>query len=102
MRLQAAHDQKNLTDIRLFTTPLVFSEIQMQLQEANEQVHETKILNVSAEFLDTVQEGQVTTNSVRFLAKMQEGEHSPIIDVNEIWHFQKSQSGWVVAGIQQA
>src|SRR5262249_47432158 len=51
LRLQAAWDAKNLADIREFTTPEVFAEIRMQMDEGKGAVDSTEVLDLDATLL---------------------------------------------------
>jgi predicted lipid-binding transport protein (Tim44 family) len=103
IRLQTAYDQKNLADLRQFTTPQVFAEIQLQLQERGDASNVTEVLSLDAVVLDLNEEANVIMASVRFNASIREEIGAHPIAVTEIWHFQKRlpQPDWVVAGIQQ-
>jgi predicted lipid-binding transport protein (Tim44 family) len=103
IRLQAAYDQKNLQDIRQFTAPVVFAEIQLQLQERGDQENITDVISLDAELLDIVAHGQSQIASVRFTGLLREDNHPVNTVLNEIWHFEKSgaSSQWVVSGVQQ-
>src|SRR3990167_10457531 len=46
IRLQAANDAGNLDDIRAFTTPEMFAEIQMDIRERNGATQETRVLDL--------------------------------------------------------
>lgn len=101
IRLQAAYDQKNLQDIQEFTTPEVFAEIKMQLDERGNEVNRTEVINLNVELLDTSEQTGSTLVSVRFTGSIKEEDSINTLD--EIWHFQKSNrdNNWVVAGLQQ-
>lgn len=103
IRLQAAYDQKNLADLRQFTSPQVFAEIQLQLQERGDASNITEVVSVDATMLDLNEEGNDIIASVRFNASIREEVGAQPVAVTEIWHFQKRlpQPDWVVAGIQQ-
>lgn len=99
IRLQAAYDNKNLNDIRQFTTPEVFAEIQLQIQERGNAVNVTDVVSIQAELAEN--NGDYV--SVRFSGYIKESEHESPVAITEIWHFTKDQSSteWKVAGIQQ-
>jgi len=111
IRLQAAYDQKNLNDIREFTTPEVFAEIKLQFDERGIAENKTDIISLEADLLDvenqpqsiygTEMQGMIA--SVRFNGMIQEDRDLPASAVNEIWHFKKEVGSlrWVVAGVQQ-
>jgi predicted lipid-binding transport protein (Tim44 family) len=112
IRLQAAYDQKNLQDIREFTSPEVFAEIQLQLQEQGNVENKTDVVSLQAELLDVATESQMISGadmqsmvaSVRFNGLIQEDRNEPAASINEVWHFKKDVASlrWIVAGVQQA
>jgi predicted lipid-binding transport protein (Tim44 family) len=103
IRMQTAYDEKNLTDIREFTAPQIFAEIQMQLQERGDEPNFTEVVSVDASIMEVAKELQSDIASVLFTAQIRESKESPIENVKEIWHFRKDvfHSAWKVAGIQQ-
>ncbi len=104
MRLQAANDAGNLDDIREFTTPEVFAEIQMDIRERNGATQETRVLDLAADVRDVAEEGNRYIVSVHFSGRVQEDGADPE-DINEIWHLTKPRQGsggWTLAGIQQS
>lgn len=104
IRLQAANDRKDLDDIREYTTPEVFAEIALQMQERGDAVQKTDVLNLDALVLEVVEEGDLTIASVRFTGEMSENGGKPET-FDEIWNVQRDtrneKSGWLLAGIQQ-
>ena len=52
IRLQAANDRKDLNDIREYTTPEMFAEVSMQLQERGDAPQKTDVVAVNAELLE--------------------------------------------------
>lgn len=102
IRLQAAYDTKNLSDVQEFTIPEIFAEIRLQMQERGEEKNFTDVVTLNAELLEVVNEGAVEIASVLFSGLIREAENMPAESFKEIWHFQKNrQSSWLVAGIQQ-
>ncbi|MEW5942642.1 MAG: Tim44-like domain-containing protein [Pseudomonadota bacterium] len=106
IRLQAANDAGDLNDIREFTTPEMFAEISLQIQERGGKPQKTDVVTMIAEMVEVVTEGDLVIASVRFRGLIREEEHGPADPFNEIWHVQKSLSQpnatWRIAGIQQA
>lgn len=108
LRLQAAYDQKDMHDLKQFTAPQVFAEIQMQLQERGEAVNKTEVSSLTAELLEIITEmeynQEIRTASVRFSGMVKESPSEPAAAFVEVWHFQSkpNSSDWLVAGIQQA
>lgn len=104
IRLQAAYDQKNLDDLRQFTSPEVFAEIQLQFHERGEEENKTNVVQLNAEVLDVTTEMQTTVATVRFSGLIQENQNESAALFNEMWHFKKEVANqhWMVSGIQQA
>lgn len=105
IRLQEAYDRGDLQDIREYTAPEVFAEIQLQVQERGAAKNKTDVLQLNAEMADVVTEGDLVIASVRFTGMVREAEGAAPSALNEIWHIQKSakdqNASWFVAGIQQ-
>lgn len=105
IRLQAASDNRNLDDIRAFTTPEVYAEIAMQFAELGDQPSRTDVVELNAEVLDVAEEGNAYIVSVRFSGMLREDAEAAPEAFREIWHLAKpvrGEDGWRVAGIQQA
>jgi predicted lipid-binding transport protein (Tim44 family) len=104
IRLQAANDRKDLNDIREYTTPEMFAEISMQMQERDDTPQKTDVISIDADLLQVVNEGDFAIASVRFTGQLRENDVTPE-SVDEIWHVQKNlrddKSVWLLAGIQQ-
>ncbi|CAM2955389.1 Tim44 domain-containing protein [Legionella worsleiensis] len=102
IRLQAAYDSKNLQDIQTFTTPEVFAEIKMQLDERGNEPNKTEIIHLNAELLDVSRQTLSNIASVRFTGSIKENNEA-IAPLDEIWHFYQftNTKEWVVGGIQQ-
>ncbi len=101
IRLQADYDSKNLADIREFTTPEVFAEVQLQLQERGNETNVTEVVDINAQLVDCDEAAK--TASVLFSGYIREQQNAEPVYVKEQWHFQKNMfnSNWIVAGIQQ-
>lgn len=103
IRLQAASDKGDLTDIREYTTPEVYAEVAMQIQERNGAASHTEVMTVNAELLDFITEADQYITSVRFYGTLRE-DGGPTESFDEIWHIQRAVNGdnnWYIAGIQQ-
>jgi predicted lipid-binding transport protein (Tim44 family) len=104
IRLQAANDAKDINDVREYTTPEVFAEISLQMQERGNAVQKTEVIAINAELLEVANEGPYSIASVRFTGQLSEN-NGPLENVDEIWHIQKNlqdaNSAWLLAGIQQ-
>lgn len=105
LRLQAANDAGNLDEIRACTTPQMFAEIKLTLEERGSGRQEVDVLALNASVLDVVEEPHRYLVSVRFSGQIREDRAMAAEPFDEIWHLSKpthGQEGWVVAGIQQA
>lgn len=104
IRLQVANDTGNLDDIREFTTPEMFAEIKMDIDERKGAAQETDVQSVEAELLDVITESSRHIASVRFHGLISEQKGAPAEHFNEVWHLVKpldGSRGWSIAGIQQ-
>lgn len=104
IRLQAANDRKDLNDIREYTSPEMFAEISMQIQERDSTPQKTDVVSIQAQLLEVLNEGDLAIASVRFTGLLSENNGTPE-NVDEIWHVQKNlhdeKAVWLLAGIQQ-
>ncbi|MBC7945911.1 MAG: Tim44 domain-containing protein, partial [Burkholderiales bacterium] len=105
IRLQAANDARDLNDIRDYTTPEMYAELAMEMQERGDVAQKTEVVQLDASMLDVVTEGELAIASVRFSGLIRETESGPAEPFDEVWHVEKSQrdpkSVWLIAGIQQ-
>lgn len=104
VRLQAANDRGDMEDIRLFSTPEVAAEIQLQFQERQRVSQQTDIVQLAADLLDVSTEASRYVASVRFHGQLREDAQNSPAAFSEVWHLVKplsGASGWQVAGIQQ-
>lgn len=107
-RLQAANDARDINDIREFTTPEMFAEISMQIQERGNVAQRTEIVNMDAVLLEVVREETRTIASVRFTGQYRDvanGANGPVESLDEVWHVVQRRdipnASWLLAGIQQ-
>ena len=104
IRLQAANDRKDLDDIREYTTPEMFAEVSMQMQERGDAAQKTDVVAISTDLLEVATEGDLAIASVRMSGQLREN-NGAAESVDEIWHVQKNlkddKSVWLLAGIQQ-
>lgn len=104
IRLQAAHDEANLDDIREFTTPEMFAEIRLQITEHHTPGQRTDVMDLNSEVIEVVEEDSRYIVSVRFSGLIREQQDAAPVEFDEVWHLTKSKTdnrGWVIAGIQQ-
>jgi predicted lipid-binding transport protein (Tim44 family) len=104
IRLQAANDRKDLDDIREYTTPEMFAEVSMQMQERGDAAQKTDVVSISTDLLEVATEGDLAIASVRMSGQLREN-NGAAESFDEIWHVQKNlkddKSVWLLAGIQQ-
>jgi len=104
IRLQAAWDKADINDIREFTTPEMFAELRLQLQERGASPNFTDVVKLDAELLAMESVADEYIASVRFFGLIKEAENAPAEPFAEVWNLVKPISGtggWVLAGIQQ-
>ncbi|MGZ3158735.1 MAG: Tim44 domain-containing protein [Burkholderiaceae bacterium] len=104
IRLQASWDKADIKDIREFTSPEMFAELKMQLQERGASPNVTDVVTLGAELMgvETVKDDYLA--SVKFSGMIKESETAEATPFEEVWNMSKptsGQSGWVLAGIQQ-
>lgn len=104
IRLQAAWDRADINDIREFTTPEMFAELRLQIQERGASPNHTDVVSLDAELLGVETVGDDYLASVKFSGMIREAEGASPEPFTEIWNLSKplsGQGGWVLAGIQQ-
>lgn len=105
LRLQDANDKGDVNDIREFTTPEMFAEISLQIQERVGKTQHTEVVTLNAAMADIVTENDMVIASVRFSGLIREEAGASAESFDEIWHIQKSASqanaSWYISGIQQ-
>lgn len=104
IRLQAANDTADLEDLRRFTTPELFAEVRLQLQERGSAPQHTDVQRVDAEVLDVADDSHQQIVSVRFTGRIVEEQDGPAVDFDEVWHLVKPHDdsrSWAIAGIEQ-
>ena len=105
IRMQAANDAKDVADIRDFTTPEMYAELSLQIQERGDAPQKTEIVTLNVSVLEVVTEGQRAVASVRYTGEIREAAGAPVESFDEIWHVSKrlddAKSTWLLAGIQQ-
>ena len=105
IRLQAANDAKDLDDIRDYTTPEMYAEIAMQIDERLDAVQKTEVVNVHPTLVEVANEDGYEVASVRFAGLIREAADDNPQPFDEVWHVRKKigdkSSPWLIAGIQQ-
>jgi predicted lipid-binding transport protein (Tim44 family) len=105
MRLQEAHDSKDLSAMRDFLAPEVYRAIEADIQASWGTAQKTEILALDAQLVEVTQESGSHIVSVRFSGSIREAADREPEPFSETWHLEKPVSGrggWIVAGIQQS
>ncbi len=104
IRLQAAWDRSDINDIREFTTPEMYAELKLQLQERGTSANVTDVVTLNGELMGIETIGNDYLASVKFTGMIREADHAPTEPFAEVWNLSKpvtGTGGWVLAGIQQ-
>ena len=104
IRMQAAWDKGDVNDLREFTTPEVFAELKMQIQERGPNADYTDVVEIGAQLLGIETTPTDYLASVQFSGQIRTAPNAPLEPLNEVWNMSKPLSGnggWVLAGIQQ-
>ncbi|MDP3086444.1 MAG: Tim44-like domain-containing protein, partial [Rubrivivax sp.] len=104
IRLQAANDARDLDDLRKFTTPEMFAEARLEIQERGTKTQQTDVVRIESEVLDVANEGEQQIVSVRFHGQVVEEAGAAAVNFDEIWHLVKPHDdsrSWAIAGIEQ-
>ncbi len=104
IRLQAAWDKADVNDIREFTSPEVYGELRMQIQERGAQPDFTDVVTIDAELLGIETSVNDYLASVKFTGLIRSAPGAAAEPFAEVWNMSKpvsGNSGWVLAGIQQ-
>jgi predicted lipid-binding transport protein (Tim44 family) len=104
IRLQAAYDAGNASDLREFTSPEMFAELKLEIDARNGGLNQTDVVTLEAELLG-VESGSVDQlASVRFSGMLREEAGAAAAPFDEVWNFTRplqDEGGWVLGGIQQ-
>ena len=105
IRLQAANDAGDLEDLRQFSTPEMYAEFKLDLQDRKGTTQKTDVEQLDAEVLDVAEEPNRQVVSVRFHGLIREEPTLPAAPFDEVWHLVKPTDGsreWAIAGIGQS
>lgn len=105
IRLQAAWDQADFRDIRAYTTPQLFAELQRERQRLGQEHQFTEVVTLDAELLGVRRDGESAVASVSFSGLIREEERGTADRFHEVWHvlhpWASREGDWFIAGIQQ-
>jgi predicted lipid-binding transport protein (Tim44 family) len=105
VKLQEAHDRKDLSLLRDFLSPDVYREIESDIRATGDAPQQTEVLTLEAAIVEVVEDAGSYIVSVLFSGTIREAAGEEGAPFREIWHLEKpvrGSGGWVVAGIQQA
>ncbi|MGS0741947.1 Tim44 domain-containing protein [Glaciimonas sp. GG7] len=104
IRLQAAWDKADINDIREFTTPEMYAELRMQIQERGASANNTDVVQLDGELMGIETVGNDHLASVKFSGLIKEAPDASAEPFTEVWNLSKpvdGHGGWILAGIQQ-
>ena len=104
IRMQAAWDRGDLADLREFTSPEVYAELSLQIQERGGNADFTDVVSIDAQLrgLETTERDYLA--SVQFNGMIRNAPNAQAEPFVEVWNLSKplaGNGGWVLAGIQQ-
>jgi len=104
IRMQAAWDRGDTNDLREFTSPEVFAELKMQIQERGATPDFTDVVTIEGQLLGIETTATDYLASVQFNGMIRTAPDAQAEPFVEVWNMSKPLSGgggWVLAGIQQ-
>ncbi len=104
VRLQAAFDAGDSNDLREFTSPEMFAELKLEIDERKGGSNQTDVVTLDAGLLGVETGATEYMASVRFTGMLREQADAPAEAFDEVWNFTRPVSGpggWVLGGIQQ-
>ncbi|MEW6763922.1 MAG: Tim44-like domain-containing protein [Pseudomonadota bacterium] len=104
IRMQAAWDRGDTNDLREFTSPEVFAELKMQIQDRGGATDFTDVVTIDGQLLGIETTATDYLASVQFNGMIRSAPNAPAEPFVEVWNMSKplsGQGGWVLAGIQQ-
>lgn len=102
-RLQQAYDEADVSALRDVMSDEMYREIESELAKSAPGAARTEVVNLDAQVLAVVIEGNHYVASVRFSGLLREGAGAAE-PFTETWHLEKPRlggGGWLLAGIQQ-
>jgi predicted lipid-binding transport protein (Tim44 family) len=96
-RLQASWDKRDLDDIRQFTSPEVFAEIEHQAQE-DPKPGQTELLLINPRVTEVREIDNQTVASVLYDVMIRENGNDTAKQIRELWHFSRDIKSWAPTG----
>ncbi|MFM1989473.1 MAG: hypothetical protein RJA99_2430 [Pseudomonadota bacterium] len=104
VRLQAAFDAGDTQDLREFTSPEMFAELKLEIDERQGRPNRTDVVTLDGRLLGVDAGPTEHLASVRFSGMLREEAGAAAEPFDEVWNFSRpadGSGGWVLAGIQQ-
>lgn len=105
LRLQAAWDKADFGDIRDYTTPELFAELQRERQSLGSGQQSTEVVTLNVCLTGLRREDNHLVASLEFSGLIREDPQGPANHFREIWHIHHAwispDGDWFIAGIQQ-
>ncbi len=105
IRLQATWGQSDFRDIRDYTTPELFAELERERGRLGEDTQSTEVVTLDAELVAVRRDGGQVVASILFSGLIREEQNATADPFRETWHVQhtweSSAGDWLIAGIQQ-
>ena len=105
LRLQSAWDKADFGDIRTYTTPELFAELQRERQSLGPGPQFTEVVTLDVSLVSVRREDDLVVASLEFSGLIREDQQGTANAFREIWHIQhewNSRDGdWFITGIQQ-
>ncbi|NHZ96687.1 Tim44-like domain-containing protein [Massilia sp. CCM 8734] len=102
IRMQKTWDKADANDLRQFTTPQVYAELQPQMQAPGASV--TEVVAIESELLGVEMVGESYRATVRFSGQIRTAPGAAPEPLAEVWNMSKPVKGggdWKLAGIGQ-
>jgi predicted lipid-binding transport protein (Tim44 family) len=102
-RLQQANDKRDVSTMRDYMTPQLYTAIVAELDPMGV-AQSTEIVSLDADVVEVVSENDKHIASVRFTGSLRDKASAETESFDEIWHLEKpldGSSGWLISGIQQ-
>lgn len=105
MRLQASWDKADYEDIRSYTTPELFAELQRDRESLGGPQY-TEVVQLNAELISVQRDGDQAVASILFTGLVREDRQAAAQPIRDIWHVQHAWASpagdWFIVGIQPA
>ncbi len=105
LRLQAVWDKADFSDIKEYTTPELFEELQRERLKLGTVPQVTEAVALKVQLAGIRRDGDLAVVSLEFSGLIREAASEDANPFHEIWHIQHAwntpEGDWFIAGIQQ-